>query len=158
MMIEFDFSALKKTKWYEYSIRFLAGGAITVAAGLIAERFGPALGGLFLAFPAIFPASATLVEKHEKEKKLQAGVTKTMRGRYSAALDARGAAMGSLGLVCFALTIWKFLPAWAAGLTLFAAVGEWLAVAIVVWRFRHIRRLFSRRKRTPSPEGLRSSK
>jgi hypothetical protein len=30
---------------------------------------GPRVGGLFLAFPAIFPASATLVEKHEKQKK-----------------------------------------------------------------------------------------
>ena len=28
---------------------------------------------LFLAFPAIFPASATLIEKHEKEKKEREG-------------------------------------------------------------------------------------
>jgi len=27
------------------------------------------IGGLFLAFPAILPASATLIERHEKEKK-----------------------------------------------------------------------------------------
>ncbi len=53
----------------DYAIRFLFGGLITVAAGIIAKRFGPGIGGLFLAFPAIFPASATLIEKHEKEKK-----------------------------------------------------------------------------------------
>jgi len=37
---------------------------MTVIAGLIAFRFGPVVGGLFLAFPAIFPASATLIERH----------------------------------------------------------------------------------------------
>ena len=45
-----------------------------MATGIIAKKFGPGMGGLFLAFPAIFPARATLVEKHEKEKKQQAGM------------------------------------------------------------------------------------
>ncbi len=40
----------------------------SVAAGLIANKWGPGVGGLFLAFPAIFPASVGLVEKHEKQK------------------------------------------------------------------------------------------
>ena len=71
MKISLDLSALGKTKWYEYALRFAFGGAITVAAGLIANKWGPGVGGLFLAFPAIFPASATLVEKHEKTKKRQ---------------------------------------------------------------------------------------
>jgi hypothetical protein len=71
MKIRPDLSALGKTKWYEYALRFAFGGAITVAAGLIANKWGPGVGGLFLAFPAIFPASATLVEKHEKTKKKQ---------------------------------------------------------------------------------------
>ena len=47
---------------------------MTVAAGLIAARFGPVIGGLFLAFPAIFPASATLIEKHVRERKEKAGL------------------------------------------------------------------------------------
>jgi len=46
---------------------------VTAVAGIIANKFGPAIGGLFLAFPAIFPASATLIEKHEKEKKEKQG-------------------------------------------------------------------------------------
>ena len=45
------------------------GGVMTVVAGLIAARFGPVIGGLFLAFPAIFPATATLIEKHVLERK-----------------------------------------------------------------------------------------
>src|SRR6202790_743112 len=96
--VSLDFSAFGRTKGYEYAVRFLFGGATTVVAGLLAKHFGPALGGLFLAFPAIFPASATLVEKHEKEKKLEAGIPETIRGRQAAALDARGATMGSVGL------------------------------------------------------------
>ena len=75
MTVKFDLSALAATKWYEYGIRFCFGGAITVIAGLLAKEFGPVFGGLFLAFPAIFPASATLVEKHEKEKKREAGIS-----------------------------------------------------------------------------------
>ncbi len=60
--------ALKETKWHEYAIRFLFGGIVTVATGWVSKEFGPAVGGLFLAFPAIFPASVTLVAEHRKRK------------------------------------------------------------------------------------------
>src|SRR5207248_11696241 len=63
--IVIDFSGLRQTTWQQYSARFLVGGIITALVGLIGRRFGPGIGGLFLAFPAIFPASATLIEKHE---------------------------------------------------------------------------------------------
>src|SRR6201982_3283441 len=106
MRIHFDISALKATKWYEYALRFLFGGAIAVITGVLARRYGPILGGLFLAFPAIFPASATLVEKHEREKKRKAGILKTKRGRQAAALDAYGAALGTIGLLGFGLIVW----------------------------------------------------
>jgi Protein of unknown function (DUF3147) len=73
MIVQFKPSALGQTRWYEYLVRFVLGGAMTVVAGLIAARFGPVIGGLFLAFPAIFPASATLIEKHVRERKEKAG-------------------------------------------------------------------------------------
>jgi len=136
MKIEFDFSALKKIKWYEYAVRFLFGGVTTVLTGLLAKRYGPAFGGLFLAFPAIFPASATLVEKHEKGKKQEAGIFKTNRGRLAAALDARGAASGSIGLVCFAFVVWKLLSGWNAASSLFVASSVWLAASMLIWRVR----------------------
>jgi Protein of unknown function (DUF3147) len=72
MIISVDFSGLRKTKWHEYAVRFVFGGLMTVGAGLIVHRFGPEVGGLFLAFPAIFPASVTLVEKHETQNKKRA--------------------------------------------------------------------------------------
>jgi succinate-acetate transporter protein len=134
MKVTFDLSTLALTRWHEYGVRFFLGGAITVIAGLLAKRFGPIFGGLFLAFPAIFPASATLVEKHEQEKKRKAGIVNTARGRQAAALDARGATIGSFGLACFALLVWKLLPAWNPGVVLVAAVSLWLGVSVLIWR------------------------
>jgi hypothetical protein len=83
MRIQVDLSTLGQTKWYQYAIRFLFGGLITAVAGIIAKKFGPGIGGLFLAFPAIFPASATLIEKHEREKKESHGLRGKKRGRSS---------------------------------------------------------------------------
>ena len=106
MIVQFKPSALRQTRWYEYLVRFVLGGAMTVVAGLIAARFGPVVGGLFLAFPAIFPASATLIEKHVRQRKEKAGLPGARRGKEAAALDAAGAALGSFGLAAFGLVIW----------------------------------------------------
>ena len=80
-------------------MRFGFGGLITAVAGLIAKEYGPVVGGLFLAFPAIFPASATLIEKHERERKEQRGPNGVDRGRKAVSADAGGAAIGSVGLL-----------------------------------------------------------
>jgi Protein of unknown function (DUF3147) len=78
MKVQVDLSRLRMTKWSEYGLRFLFGGTITVVAGILAERFGPEFGGLFLAFPAIFPATATLIEKHERKRKDGVGLPKAL--------------------------------------------------------------------------------
>jgi Protein of unknown function (DUF3147) len=147
MRVSVDFSALARTRWYEYGIRFLFGGAITVVTGLLAKHYGPVFGGLFLAFPAIFPASATLVEKHERAKKQAAGISQTIRGRQAAALDARGAAMGSIGLMAFAFVVWQVLPNWNSAATLSTALVAWFVVSFLIWCFRKHRLLFARRSR-----------
>jgi succinate-acetate transporter protein len=134
MNISFDLAALARTKWYEYLVRFAFGGAITVIAGILAKHFGPVFGGLFLAFPAIFPASATLVAKHEAEKKKKAGNNASSRGRQAAALDAAGAALGSVGLAGFALAVWQLVPRYNSALVFLAATVVWLALAILSWR------------------------
>jgi len=135
MIVQANFSALRETRWYEYLIRFVLGGAMTVIAGLIADHFGPIVGGLFLAFPAIFPASATLIEKHTRERKEKAGLTGARRGREAAALDAVGATLGSFGLVAFAFIIWLLIER-APALALALATVAWLAVSVLVWMFR----------------------
>jgi hypothetical protein len=135
MIVQFKPSALRQTRWDEYLVRFVLGGAMTVVAGLIAARLGAVVGGLFLAFPAIFPASATLIERHVRERKEKAGLQGARRGKEAAALDAVGAALGSFGLVAFGLVIWLMIvrsPVWA----LVLAAASWLAVAVLAWQVR----------------------
>lgn len=135
MEVKVDSSTLRQTKWHDYAIRFVFGGLVTAAAGLIANKYGPVVGGLFLAFPAIFPASATLIEKHEKEKAGQ-GPKGADRGKEAASADAAGSAMGSLGLLVFAAVVWKFMPSHRAWLVLIAATFCWLAVSVLLWYWR----------------------
>jgi hypothetical protein len=145
MRIRFNLGSLRHVEWHEYVMRFLLGGAITVITGLIARQYGAVIGGLFLAFPAVFPAGATLIEKHEREKKCRAGIPHTSRGRLAAALDARGAAMGSLALAAFAFIVWKLLPRANSSAVLMAALALWLVVAILLWRVRKLKSLFATR-------------
>jgi hypothetical protein len=136
MQIKVDLSVLGQTKWYEYAVRFLFGGLITAVAGIIAKKFGPGIGGLFLAFPAIFPASATLIEKHERQKKEKVGREGRQRGREAASIDAAGSAMGSIGLSVFALSVWQFLPRHSRWIVLIAATAAWLSVSVLIWHIR----------------------
>jgi Protein of unknown function (DUF3147) len=135
MIVHFNPSALRRTRWYEYLIRFALGGAMTVIAGLIAARYGAVVGGLFLAFPAIFPASATLIEKHVREGKEKAGLSGVRRGKEAAALDAVGAVLGSFGVAAFGLVIWLLFER-SAPLALVLATAAWLAVAVLAWQVR----------------------
>jgi hypothetical protein len=134
--ITFDPAGLRETRWREVAVRFLFGGIVTVGAGLIAKGFGPAVGGLFMAFPAIFPASATLVAKHEREEMEHAGLKGGKRAAAAAALDARGTAMGTVGLMVFGLVAWKFLPAHRTPLVLFGATLAWFFIAAAIWWMR----------------------
>ena len=136
MNVTVDPSALGKTKWYEYAVRFVFGGIVTVLAGLIAKNFGPGVGGLFLAFPAIFPASATLIEKHEKQKKEEAGMSGTQRARNAAGVDAAGAAIGTIGLLCFAVLVWQLITTYQTWIVLTAATFAWLIVSVLIWHLR----------------------
>jgi Protein of unknown function (DUF3147) len=136
--VSVDLSALRQTKWYQFALRFFFGGTVCVLAGVIAEKYGPGVGGLFLAFPAIFPASATLMENEEKEKKERLGLHGTIRGRRVAGVDAAGAAMGSIGMIAFAAMVWLLLPDHSSLLVLSGATVAWFAVSFSVWRIRSL--------------------
>ena len=137
MVVKFNLSALRRTKWHELALRVFFGGLITVVAGLIARSYGPVLGGLFLAFPAIFPCSATLVEKHEKEKKERVGIDGTRRAREAVSVEARGSVIGCIGLMVFAVMLWKLLLIWMPSwLVLTSATLGWLIASIMVWKAR----------------------
>jgi hypothetical protein len=134
--VSFHPAALKQTRWYEYLIRFVFGGIITAGAGIIAKEFGPTIGGLFLAFPAIFPASATLIESHEEQKKEKQGLNGTIRGRDAVSLDAAGAAIGGIGLALFALITSSLLPKHSTAAVLALATAAWFLASVALWSIR----------------------
>jgi hypothetical protein len=136
MRIQISFASLAETKWCEYAMRFVFGGIITAIAGIVAKQFGPIIGGLFLAFPAIFPASATLIEKHQKEERERVGLNGAKRAAAAVSVDAAGAAIGSIGLVAFALIVWRTIPNHPAWLVLIGAMVAWLLVSIGLWEVR----------------------
>jgi hypothetical protein len=115
----FEPAALRKTRPWEYVVRSVFGGVVTAATGLVAHQFGPVVGGLFLAFPAILPASLTLVEQHD--------------GREQAAEHARGACLGSIGLAAFALVVWRTAATWPGGLAIAVATLAWAGVSVAAW-------------------------
>lgn len=137
-------SALRQARWSEYAVRFAFGGIVTAAAGLIAKEFGPAAGGLFLAFPAILPATVSLIEKHEVRKKRRLGFSGSRRGRQAAAADAAGATIGTIGLLAFAILVGRFLPNHAGWMVLLLATIAWFAVSVFVWHARKFWRLAGR--------------
>jgi hypothetical protein len=141
MVIRVKLSTLKQGHWYEYVVRFALGGFATVVAGAVADIWGPAAGGLFLALPAIFCASATLIEKHEREEKEKKGLKGKERGKNAAALDAVGAALGSAGLAAFGAVMWLLVMDTAVG-SLALATAIWFAVSVLLWRVRRELRVY----------------
>jgi hypothetical protein len=133
MVVSLDIRALTSTRWHQYAVRFVLGGAVTVAAGLIARKFGPEIGGLFLAFPAIFPATATLISQREEERKARHGFDGQKRGRQAASLDAAGTVLGAIGLWCFAFVVWQGLPRFHPAVVLSAAALVWLGSSTALW-------------------------
>ncbi|MGY0575424.1 hypothetical protein ACTGJ9_033910 [Bradyrhizobium sp. RDM12] len=152
MLVKLSASALKQTRWYEYGIRFLLGGLATVFAGVVSARCGIAVGGLFLALPAIFCASATLIESHERRAKEKAGLSGRRRGQQAAALDAAGAGLGSIGLAAFAATFYLLATVnviWAFA----AAIPVWATVSVSAWWLRRKLRITAHTTRA-DPEAI----
>jgi hypothetical protein len=133
MRLKLRFDSLKETKPTEYVSRFVFGGVVTVLAGFVADHYGPVLGGLFLAFPGIFPAGVSLVEKHKTLREKAEGKLGIWSARGQASVEAAGASVGTLGLMGFAVVLWQgllthnFLP------MVFTATGTWIAVSSLFW-------------------------
>ena len=112
------------------AVRFAFGAAISLVAGLVGLRFGVRAGGILLAFPAILPASLTLIAKKD--------------GRSIASIDAMGAVLGAVALIGFAITGRLLLP--RGGLVALAvAAALWLASAVLLYiALRGIMAVYSR--------------
>lgn len=121
---------------------------MTAATGIIAKEYGPGIAGLFLAFPAILPASATLIEKHERQRKQRAGLHGSLRAKNAVAADAAGAAMGSIGLLAFAAMTTLLLANHRPWAVILLATTAWIVVSFLVWLLRKRISSAVRRRRT----------
>ncbi|MHC1950029.1 DUF3147 family protein [Bradyrhizobium sp. UFLA06-06] len=145
--VRVSLSPLRESRWTEYLIRFVLGGGVTVLTGLISSTCGAYVGGAFLALPAIFCASATLIEKHEIRRKRNAGFDGTWRGQQAAALDAVGAALGAVGMLAFAI-VFSLTVDRSVAAAFIAASLAWLISSVAAWYVcREMRS--ARRTRTP---------
>ncbi|TMF74535.1 MAG: DUF3147 family protein [Chloroflexi bacterium] len=100
----------------DYLIRFCFGAGISLVAGVIGMKFGPVLGGVWLGFPAILPASLTLIEKKE--------------GKEAASVDSIGAILGAIAMIAFAIVVSLAATRWGVVPGLVAALAVWLVVAV----------------------------
>jgi hypothetical protein len=100
--------------------------------------------------PAIFCASATLIEKHEIRRKRAAGLSGERRGQKAAALDAAGAALGALGMLAFA-GVFLLLVERSVAAAFAAASLAWIVVSVAAWfvrrKLRFVRRVVRERLR-----------
>jgi hypothetical protein len=108
---------LRDVRGRDLGYRFLAGALTSVVAGFLTIAFGPRVGGVMLAFPAILGASLTLIQEQED--------------RAHAREDARGAVMGGCALALFAATGALAFGRLPAGLVLVIASVTWLAGALI---------------------------
>lgn len=119
-----DLRVLKEASWKEHALRFFFGGLVTAFTGLVTNAFGPVVGGAFLAFPAILPASLTLATRHA--------------GKKAAMDEAKGATLASVALAAFgvmAMTTGEL----RFSVSLALALAAWMLVATVLWALVYAR-------------------
>jgi hypothetical protein len=114
---------LRRLSFAELAVRFAFGAGISLLAGIVTTVWGARTGGLFLAFPAILLAGLTMVAEEE--------------GIRSARDEARGAALGTLGMIAFGLVAAFTLPRWPAFAALAAATGAWIVVSAGAYLILH---------------------
>ena len=114
--IELQPGKLSEIKWREFAIRFAFGAAASLVAGVVAILFGARAGGVWLAFPAILPAGLTLLERKED--------------RGAAERDVRGAVLGAIGMVAFAVAVYLGVPRVGGLVAVLLAVLVWTALTL----------------------------
>ncbi|AJE41656.1 DUF3147 family protein [Streptomyces nodosus] len=117
--VRVDWRAAARTPRRDLLLRFAFGAGVSLLAAVVSALFGPFVGGVFLAFPAILLASLTLVAEEE-------GLTRAVD-------DARGAVLGTLGLVVFAVVAVVLLRHHSAWLALGVATASWGVVSLAAY-------------------------
>jgi len=130
-------SRLRQVKPHELAIRFAFGAGISVVAAVVGMVFSPVVGGMFLAFPAILPATLTLIEKKHDTR--------------AAVDDDRGAILGSLGLVAFAIVGAATFSVLPPVVVLLLATAAWVGVSVAGYAVQTIATRPRRRSPRESP-------
>jgi hypothetical protein len=117
--IRFDPGALRQLSKQQALIRFGVGAGASLVAALVSQFAGARLAGPLLALPAILIASLTLIAD---EDSLRAAID-----------DSRGAVLGGLGLVAFAVVAWRLLDHVPTWLVLLLATVVWAAVSLLLY-------------------------
>jgi hypothetical protein len=110
---------LRRVRLRDYAVRFAMGAAISVVAAIVGKAIGVRFGGTLLAFPAILPASLTLIQEEE--------------GTSRADRDAIGAILGAVGLVSFAMVAEATFGRLDPALALALAILSWLFTAFALY-------------------------
>jgi hypothetical protein len=118
-LLRLSFADARKVRRRELAIRFAFGAGISVVASVVAIVLGVRAGGLLLAFPAILPATLTLIEKKE--------------GRGTALQDDIGAMLGSSSLALFGFLSWWLIPKIGPASALVAACAGWFASSLALY-------------------------
>jgi uncharacterized membrane protein (GlpM family) len=114
-----DLSKVREANPKQLLVRFALGAAVSIVAGIISKGAGARLGGVFLAFPAILPASLTFVQDKE--------------GTHKADRDAIGAVLGGLALVVFAAVAESTFARINSALVLLCSLVAWLVACAVMY-------------------------
>lgn len=118
-LVGIHLGAIRSVPLRDLAIRFAFGAAISVVAGVVSLAAGNEPGGLLLAFPAILPATLTLVEQREDERKAED-------------FDV-GAILGAAALGAFAVVVWQLMGRDPAPLVLLLATAAWLVAAVLLY-------------------------
>jgi hypothetical protein len=111
-----DLGKALKARPRDLLIRFIAGAVTSIVAGGLTLAFGPRVGGIMLAFPAILGASLTLIEQQEDD--------------VDAREDARGAIVGACALAIFAAVVAVAVGHVSGAIALLIGAAAWLVSAV----------------------------
>jgi len=114
-----DVRKVRDARFKETGARFALGAVVSVVAGIISHMVGARIGGVFLAFPAILPASLTFVQDKE--------------GTRKANRDALGAVLGGFALVVFAAVGESMFGRHNAAAVLAFALTAWLLASFAFY-------------------------
>jgi hypothetical protein len=115
-----ELGKVRELRARELGYRFVAGAVTSIAAGAATLAFGPRVGGIMLAFPAILAASLTLIAEQEDSAEARE--------------DARGALIGAVALGLFAVVAALTLGRFSNAIALLLAAFTWFAGALIGYR------------------------